>query len=70
MDESNLAVSVLEAATCHADIRSGLFNPPYHLSNPGSGVEWRVGWDVEDMLRYVLREDTPVAGAAEVEIRF
>lgn len=69
LPDFNVAANVLEAAICHADVRLGLLNPTYHLSNPSGGAEWQLRCKATHMLRYELDEDTPVPGVAEVEIR-
>lgn len=61
------AATVLDAATSQADVHLGLINPPYTLSNPGSGAERHISLGGALMLKYKLVEDL-VAGTADVEI--
>jgi hypothetical protein len=60
------AVSVLDAATCRADVRFGLANPPYQIKATVNGSEWHVGVNGSTMLRFKLTEDA--RGHADVEI--
>jgi hypothetical protein len=61
------AASILNAATCHADVHRGLTNSPYRLVSPNTGAEWQVSYGGLLMLKYKLDEDL-AAGTANVEI--
>jgi hypothetical protein len=63
----DLAANILDSATCHSDVRAGLTNPPYRLTNPGRSDEWRVMNGGVLMIKYKLVE-FPAAGTADVEI--
>jgi hypothetical protein len=67
LPDFDAAATVLDAATCHADVRIGLTNPPYGLSNRGGGIEWHISLGGALMLKYKLDEDL-AAGTADVEI--